>query len=193
MGRRQSSSDSIDGEDINPKSATVDELSIREGGASAVTKEVFYRAEDTDTTTPLSIDTGQAPQVYNSIIVRGTIYGHGVGSYEPVKIRINEITSQDYTSRSVTGTTVIREGAEYWADTTFDQSYLDALWKIGANSDIGSSGRGANIRSLSSGYGNSERLIDGYANAAGTLPVESVQVSTDWAATATMNFVGVEY
>ena len=36
-------------------------------------KEVLYRAKDTDTTTTLSVDTGQFPQTYNSIILRRTI------------------------------------------------------------------------------------------------------------------------
>jgi len=170
------------------------ELSITESGSPAVTKEVFYRAEDTDTTTTLSIDTGQFPKVYNSVIVRGTIGGHGAGSFGIVKIGVNNSTSTSYVSRYRDGNTLgSTSGVTHWLDETFDTTHMDVLWKVGTHDTISAGDRGPSIRGMSSGHSGGRRLIDGYLNDGPELPVDSVQVSTDFNAVCTLNLVGVSY
>jgi len=98
--------------------------------------------EDPDTTSPLSIDTGGFPQSYNSVIVRGTIGGHGDKSYEPVQISVDN-TTERFTSRLRDGDSLVSEGGvPYWKDYTFNISHLDAFWKIATHNDIGDSGLG---------------------------------------------------
>jgi len=170
------------------------ELSVTESGSPAVTKEVFYRAEDTDTATPLSVDTGQFPEVYDSVIVRGTIGGHGTGSYDIVKVGVNNSTSTSYKSYYRDGAALgSTSGVTHWLDGTFDQTHMDVLWKLGTHNDIGDFSTSPTIRGMSSGHTSGRRLIDGYLNNSGELPVDSVQVSTKWNAVCTLNFVGVTY
>lgn len=179
---------------LNLKASNVKELSVTEGGSPAVTKEVFYRAEDSDSTTTLSVDTGQFPKVYDSVIVRGTIGGYGNGSYDIVKIGVNNSTSTGYGSYYRDGAALgSTGGVTYWLDETFNTTHMDVVWKLGTHDDIGDSGRGPSIRGMSSGHDGGRRLIDGYLNDGPEMPVDSVQVSTDWNAVCTLNFVGVSY
>lgn len=160
----------------------------------ALTRRVVYKTEDTDTTTPLSFDTGALP-THKEFRVRAVIGGHGSGGAMEFKGQINNNTTANYDYATV-GNGTIGSVADntYWADEIWSayQSTID--WDIRSGQGVASVGIGPTIRANSTTSVMSTSLIDhGRFASGGEFPVESIQLSTDVNAVGTVVIEGVDY
>jgi hypothetical protein len=169
------------------------ELSVTHNGSPAITENVVAVLEDANDTTALALDTGSLP-TYDRLRIEGYIGGHGGGAYNPVEIRVNNTSSSYYTFTHISGATLGQtSSATEFRDFMFDQWVMQAHWILNQSAEGQSTARGVTLSSNSAAHRNSQRLLYGEMYENGAVPVDSVQISTDFNATAKLAVVGVEY
>lgn len=159
-------------------------------GGQLTTKPLYY-AEDTDTATSLSFDTGSFGAEYDEFHVKAHVEGHDSDlAFKPVSITFNGLTTADYQYNYLenTGTGHV-SGATAWHDEIFSNWMGMLQYRIkGKPGDgfepfiVGESGSHTSSRTLQNGlYFLNSNLID------------SLQVSTGFPTTGKIAVFGVTF
>jgi hypothetical protein len=168
------------------------ELSVTHSGSAAISREVITTFEDADATTSLSFDTGAIGTVYSEIRVKGVVGGHGSGSNQDVKCRVNNISGTGkYAATRIGSGTIEQVSNTYWGELVFDRYHAKIDWTIHSGNQTADSTRGPSISGKSSGHSVGSYIDTGLLQ--DSLPVNSLQILTDFNAEAKLVIIGVSY
>lgn len=157
------------------------ELSVNDGPITTT----LYREEDTDDTTPISVDTGQLPDadLYNLLILGN---GNGGADLGNVEVTLNN------TSTGYRFTRISNNGQNSLNTTAFiETTWMQYPFRIDLSISDHTSGGVPSVSGNSSGNRVGEYIFMG--DASGADGVESIQASTAFNATGTIVVMGESY